>query len=205
MQQWLDWAKQLRAISQIGKTYAKDPYDQERYHQLADIAHGMLARLADAPVVRVANFFVPDSGYATPKVDLRAGVFSDGKILLVKEKLDGCWSLPGGWADVCESPRRGIEREVREESGYLVKATRLVAVKDRSLHAYTPQYPDHLFKLFFLCELTGGAPARNIEVDAIEFFPPSQLPALSLSRVLPADIELLAAYRDDPDRPVYCD
>ena len=202
---WVDWAKQIRAISQIGQTYAKDPYDLDRYRQLGDIAHAMIAKLADTPLQRVANFFIPDSGYATPKVDLRAGVFKDGNILLVKEKTDNHWSLPGGWADVNESPRQGIEREVREESGYEVSVERLVAIKDRSLHGYTPQYPDHLFKLFFLCRLQGGEPTPNMEVSEIAFFALDALPELSISRILEDDIRLLDDYRRHPDKITYCD
>ena len=205
MNQWLDWAKKIKAISQIGNAYSKDVYDLDRYDQLSAIADEILANLADAPVARVAHFFVPDSGYATPKIDLRAGVFRDGKVLLVKERLDGLWTLPGGWADVCESPKQGIQREVLEESGFQVDVKRLVAVKDRSLHCYTPQYPDHLFKLFFLCDLIGGKPTLNIEIDAIDFFPLDDLPELSQSRILAEDIALLWDYQQHPEKLVYCD
>jgi len=150
---WTNWAKQIKAISQIGRAYSENPYDLERYAQLDEIAHAMFAQLADAPVERVANLFIGDSGYATPKVDLRGGVFRDGKILLVKERTDDKWALPGGWADVNESPRLGIEREIWEESGYKARALRLVAVKDHAVHDYFPKHPYHIYKLFFLCEL----------------------------------------------------
>lgn len=105
MSQWLAWAKQIQAISQTGKTYTKDGYDLERYEQLADISHQMLASLAEQPVSRVENLFIDEQGYPTPKVDLRAGVIVDNKILLVRERTDDKWSLPGGWADVNEAPR----------------------------------------------------------------------------------------------------
>lgn len=203
--EWIAWAKQIRAICQIGKTYAENAYDLQRYDQITEIVHAMLAKLADAPMAKVENFFVPDAGYATPKVDLRAGVFRDQKILLVRERSDDCWALPGGWADVAESPTQGIEKEVFEESGYVAKVIRLVAIKDRSLHNYRHQYPDHLYKLFFLCQLVGGSPLPNIEISEIDFFPLTALPPLSESRVLKQDIELLWAYHNDPHKQVYCD
>ena len=102
------------------------------------------------------NFFVPDSGYATPKVDLRSGILKNNQILIVKERSNGKWTLPGGWANVNESPSCGIIREVKEESGFDVSVNRLIAIKDRSLHPYQPQYPIHIYKIFFLCELIGG-------------------------------------------------
>lgn len=205
MNDWLNWAKQIKAISQIGLAYGKDPYDLQRYRQLQAVAHRMFARLADAPVARIEHFFVPERGYMTPKVDLRAGVFRDDRVLLVQERSDGRWSLPGGWADVNESPRQGIEREILEESGYRARVVRLVAIKDRSLHDYRPQHPDHLFKLFFLCELQGGRASPNLEVSAVDFFPLDGLPPLSTNRVLAEDIALLAEHRAEPGRPVYCD
>lgn len=205
MNEWVEWAKKIKAICQIGQAHSDNDYDLQRYEQLTEISIRMLAHLADAPVSRVENFFVPDAGYATPKVDLRAGIFEEGKVLLVRERSDDRWALPGGWADVGESPTQGIEKEIFEESGYRAKVQRLVAVKDRSLHHYRPQYPDHLYKLFFLCQIVGGTPAENLEISEIAFFPLTQLPPLSEGRVLKDDIELLWQYHGDPQKPVYCD
>lgn len=205
MNKWIDWAKQIQAISQTGKTYSTGKYDLQRYDRLAHIANEMIARLADAPLERVENFFVPEQGYPTPKVDLRAGIFKNDGILLVKERSDGKWTLPGGWADVCESPSQGIIREVAEESGYLVDQVRLVAVKDRSLHPYKPQYPNHLYKMFFLCRLAGGEPKENIEISKIGFFRLEGLPVLSESRILKEDIEMLFRFHKNQITQIYLD
>lgn len=205
MSKWLDWAKQLNAISQAGKTYSKDKYDLERFDQIADISHQMFAELSDQPVEKVANLFVNEVGYPTPKIDVRAGVIKDGKILLVKEREDGKWTLPGGWGDVCETPTQGVIREVEEESGYIVSSPRLVAVKDRAVHPYTPPYPFHIYKMFFLCDLEGGEPTINIEVSDIDWFSPNSLPPLSDGRTRPEDIEYLFEALNNPNQPVYID
>ncbi len=141
MSQWMNWAKQLQALSQAGQAYSKDKFDLERFDEIANISHQMIAQLANTSVERVEQLFVPEVGYPTPKVDLRAGVIKDGKILLVREREDNCWTMPGGWADVCETPSTGVIREVLEESGYHVSHPKLVAIKDRDVHAYLPKYP----------------------------------------------------------------
>ena len=151
------------------------------------------------------SVYLPSTGYPTPKVDVRGGVFDGKRILLVQESADGRWTLPGGWGDEHESPRESVEREVREESGYEVRAERLVAIKDRHLHPYTPKRLERIYKLFFLCDLTGGEAATSLETDAVEFFDLESLPPLSLGRTLPADIEMLDGFRREPDRAVYFD
>jgi len=123
----------------------------------------------------------------------------------VREKADGRWALPGGWGDEHESPRQSVEREVREESGYTVQASRLIAVKDRHLHPYTPKRLERIYKLFFLCELTGGKASTSLETDGVDFFATDDLPPLSLGRTLPADVELLVGYRAAPERACYFD
>ncbi|GAM60455.1 hypothetical protein JCM19232_788 [Vibrio ishigakensis] len=205
MSKWLDWAKQLNAISQAGKTYSKDKYDLERFDQVAHISHQMFAELSDQPVEKVASLFVDEVGYPTPKIDLRAGVIQNGKILLVKEREDSKWTLPGGWGDVCETPTQGVIREVLEESGYIVDSPRLVSVKDRAVHPYAPPYPFHIYKMFFLCELKGGEPTINIEVSEIDWFSPNELPALSEGRTRAEDIEYLFDALENPEKPVYID
>ena len=129
-------------------------------------------------------FLMPEKGYPTPKVDLRAGVFESDRVLLVRETSDGRWSLPGGWADEHDSPKQGIEREVLEESGYVVDAVKLVAIKDRHLHPYTPQRLERIYKLFFLCEVRGGAPQASIETSEVGWFCVDDLPELSVGRTL---------------------
>ena len=202
---WRDTFKRLRAIAQTGQAYTKDPYDRERYEELEGLSLTMLARLLDSPLEVVQSVYLPEKGYPTPKVDVRAGVFDGDRILLVRESADGRWTLPGGWGDEHESPRQSIEREVREESGFEVRAERLVAVKDRHLHPYTPKRLERIYKLFFLCELTGGEAATSLETDAVDFFPLDDLPPLSLGRTLADDVALLNAYRGSPERDCYFD
>jgi len=202
---WIDWAEQIRTIAQNGLTFARCEFDLERYHRLQTIAHQMTALLSGAPLSNVEGFFLPENGYATPKIDLRAGVFKDGKILLVKERADGRWALPGGWGDVGEPPAFGIEREVQEESGYTARAMKLVALRDTRQPPYHMVSPHHIYKLLFLCELTGGAPQENIEISDIGFFAPDALPELSLSRTMAEDIHLLLAHKQQPELATYFD
>ena len=195
---WLEWTRRLQAIAQSGLTYAKDPYDVERYEQVRKIAAEIAASHTQAPLERIDDLFSRESGYATPKLDIRAVVLNDQEeILLVREKEDGLWTLPGGWVDVGESPSEAVEREVKEESGYEVRAVRLLALWDRDKHPHPP-LPFHVYKIYFLCELLGGSPLTgSIETAGVGFFVTSALPGLSLGRVTPGQIERLAEYAAD--------
>ncbi len=201
---WLTWAQQLQAIAQTGLTFAQDPYDRERYIAIRDVAAAMVAARSEAQPQMVKGLFEQQSGYATPKVDVRAAVFKEGKILLVKERADGLWTLPGGWADVGDMPSSAVEREVREESGYEVRAVKLAAVYDRNRHNHPPQV-FHAWKLFFLCELIGGAARTSLETDGAQFFAAGSLPPLSLGRVTPGQIVHMFEHLEQPDRPTYFD
>lgn len=209
---WLEWAKRLRAIAQTGRTYGESGYDLERYAEVEAIALSMLAALVDAPPEQVRGLYLPEQGYPTPKVDVRAGVFDDGgtaasptRVLLVREASDGRWSLPGGWADQHDSPRQSIEREVLEESGFVVRAVKLAAIRDRHLHPYEPPRLERIYKLLFVCDLEGGAATTSLETTAARFFAVDALPELSLGRTLAADIALLAEHRRDRTLPVVFD
>jgi ADP-ribose pyrophosphatase YjhB (NUDIX family) len=202
---WLDWAKRLQALSQNGLTYAKDPFDRERYEQIRHIAAEMLAEKADAKTEDVLDLFSREKDYATPKVDVRGVVFKDGRILLVKERSDGRWALPGGWADVGESPSESVEREAWEESGFQVKAKRLVAVYDRSKHPHKPLMHYHIYKLFFLCEITGGQATTSAETEQVEFFEEGDLPELSITKVLSEQIAKMFEYYRRDEMPTYFD
>lgn len=196
----LEHVRRLQAIAQTGLTYARDPFDLERYEVLRDTAARLLADLTGAGIERVEDLFSGDSGYATPKVDVRAAVFQGDALLLVRERSDGLWTLPGGWADVGESPSEMVEREVREESGFVVHATKLLALHDRDRHGHPP-IAHHVYKLFVRCEITGGAPRESIETSAVGFFRENELPALSLTRVMPAQIARMFEHHRNPDWP----
>ena len=198
--QWLTWARQLQAHAQNGLTYSRDPFDQDRFRHIRDIAAEIIATYAEVDLTHVRDLFEGDIGYATPKVDVRGVVFRDDAILLVREKTDGCWSLPGGWADSGESPSEMVAREVFEESGYRVRATKLLAVYDRNRHDHPP-HPFYVYKLMFQCELLGGAPAESIETDGIDFFKEDALPALSLTRVVPVQIHRMFEHYRHPEWP----
>ncbi len=198
--QWLRWAKTLQAMAQTGLTYAQDPYDIERYESIREMAFEMMAAHSHTDISVVRQLFQEEQGYATPKVDVRAATFKDNTILLVKERSDGGWTLPGGWADVGDSPSKAVAREVLEESGYHVRVTRLLAVYDRNKHGHPP-HPHHVYKLFFQCEIEGGAPATSIETDDVAFFSVDALPPLSLTRVTPPQIDRLFTLYHQPAAP----
>jgi ADP-ribose pyrophosphatase YjhB (NUDIX family) len=190
--EWLGWVRRLQAIAQSGLTYAKDPYDVERYQQIRRIAAEIAASRSGTTVDTIAALFSEQSGYATPKLDIRAVVLDEEeKVLLVREREDGLWTLPGGWADVGESPSEAVKREVKEESGYEVRAVRLLALLDRDKHPHPP-IPFHVYKLYFRCELSGGSPlAASTETEGVGFFSKDALPELSLGRVIPQQIQRL--------------
>jgi ADP-ribose pyrophosphatase YjhB (NUDIX family) len=203
----LGWAKRLQAIAQTGLAYAKDQYDIERYRSVRQIAAEMLAASSSGvSTPKLVDLFEGDVGYATPKVDVRAAVFSDDGVLLVRERSDGAWTLPGGWADVGDSPSAAAVREVREESGYEVVARKLAAVYDRDheRHGHPPM-PYHVYKLFFLCETVGGAAKTSFETDAVSFFAETRIPPLSLTRVTPEQITHLFDHYRHPEWPTSFD
>lgn len=202
---WLDWAKRLQAIAQNGLTFAEDHFDVERYEQVRQIAAEMLAAKTGAKTQDVLDLFVREKDYATPKVDVRGAAFREGRILLVKECSDGKWALPGGWADVGESPSESVEREVWEESGFTVKAKRLAAVYDRSKHPHRPLMHYHVYKLFFICEIAAGEATTSNETEEVAFFDENNLPELSITKTLPEQIARMFEYYRRPESPVYFD
>jgi ADP-ribose pyrophosphatase YjhB (NUDIX family) len=199
--QWLEWARQLQSLSQTGLAYATDVYDVERYRALRALAAEIVAAHSDAEPEYIRGLFERDVGHATPKVDVRAAVFQGGKVLLVRERSDGGWTLPGGWADPGEPPSRAVAREVLEESGYTVRAVRLLAVLDRDRHPHPP-LPYHVYKLFFECEvLREGRLSQNLETDDVAFFDERELPPLSLARVTPGQMARLFDLHRHPELP----
>jgi ADP-ribose pyrophosphatase YjhB (NUDIX family) len=196
---WLEWARKVQALAQNGLTYTESQYDRERYHELRDVALEMLAAGAEADMRAVHDLF-RETGYATPKVDVRGAVFRDGEVLLVREKADGGWTLPGGWADVWDRPSEAVEREVREESGYVAKARKLAACWDRALHGHTHSVM-RIYKLFFICELVGGEAAESSETTGVGFFREGEWPPLSVARTTPWELTRLFEHLRHPDLP----
>lgn len=201
----LRWARELQALAQTGLTFSKDPYDIERYHAARALAVEMLAAIGGAEEAVIAKLFDSEVGYATPKVDVRGAVFREEQVLLVREVADGKWTLPGGWADVNASPGENVEREIFEESGFKTKVTKLAAVYDRQKHPHVPPHLFHIYKMFFICELTGGEAKTSIETSEVGFFSEDKLPELSLGRVLESQIHRMFAHWRDATLPTEYD
>lgn len=185
----INLAKEMEAMAQAGLHFSADRFDRARYARLRELAAELLATQSNLLPREILEWSKAEFGYATPKVDVRAYVLSKEKVLLVREDADdGRWTLPGGWADVNESPSESVVREVEEESGYWVTPKRLLAVFDRSKQGHLPVFPYHVYKLFFHCEIIGGAPRPTSESSESGFFAIDSLPELSESRVLPYQI-----------------
>jgi len=197
---WLPWVQRLQAIAQAGLLYSRDPFDRERFEQLLGVVAEILAHKLDEPVDRVHEVLKLEAGYATPKVDVRAVVFQGETILLVREAMDGRWSLPGGWADIGESASEIAVRETREEAGYEVRAEKLLAVLDKAKHAH-PRQLWYIYKLFFRCEIIGGAPKASHETTEVGWFSRDALPPLSLDRNTREQVLRLFEHKDHPDLP----
>lgn len=179
----LHWAQRLQALAQTGLTFAVNDFDRDRYGQIANIAAEMMSAGGMGELDGLQKLFEQQQGYATPKVDVRGVVIHHGKMLLVREKLDaGRWTLPGGWADVGESPALATEREIEEEAGYTAQAVKLLALYDRDKHGHTP-YIFHTYKIFFRCELVDEVQhlVANVETEETGWFTESELDALELS------------------------
>ena len=200
---WANWASRLNAIAQNGLTFSHDPFDIERYTSVRNIAAEIMAAHTGVETTLVGDFFAHEEGYATPKVDVRGVVFRDGTLLFVKEPADGTWSLPGGWADVGESPSEAVVREVFEESGYTTHAVKLLALYDRNKHAHPP-FPHHAYKLFIRCELLSQVPAGSGETEA-RFFEEGAIPELSVARVTVEQIARLFEHYRHPEWPADLD
>lgn len=203
--QWLELARRFQALAQNGLAYCKDPYDRERYEQIRRLAAEMMATTAGLNTVfPILDLLKTEVGYATPKIDVRAAVFDRERILLVKERKDELWTVPGGWADVGDAPSAAAIREVKEESGYDVVVKKLAALYDRDKHGHPPM-PYHVYKLFFLCEVCGGEAIDTLETCGVGFFEEDDLPPLSLPRVTAAQVKHMFAHHRNPDWPTSFD
>lgn len=198
MSEWAAWIEELRSIAAAGMAYSDSPYDRDRYTRLLMIAADMTAALRDADPEVVRILFRAQDGYATPKLDVRAAVFDQaGQVLLVRERVDGAWALPGGWADVGESLAEGAVREVREESGYDVVIDRLLGLYERERWGHPP-LPFFTLKAVLAAHVVGGAPATSSETDEVGWFPRDALPPLSLGRNSAALMARVFVHADDP-------
>src|SRR5215831_9258898 len=196
----LEWARKVQAIAQNGLAFTTDPFDRERYTQLSELVVELLSRELAIPIDAARELWAGEHGYATPKVDVRGGVFLDERVLLVRERADGRWTLPGGWVDVNDAPSDAVAREIYEESGYRARAVKLAALVDKNRHPHPPGV-HHIYKLFFVCELTGGSAATSSETDAVDFHDLHALPPLSTGRVLASQIERLYQHWLEPQLP----
>lgn len=179
---WLKWISEIQAIAQSGLTYSNNEFDKERYIRLQEIIAELAAHCSGKQLNDVVNIFSLETGYATPKIDVRSFILKKNKLLLVKERSDNLWTLPGGWVDVNESPSEAVIRETKEETGYDISAIKLLALWDKLKHDHPPQWP-HAYKCFFYCEIISGEPTENIEIAEQGFFDLTDLPLLSRHRV----------------------
>ncbi|KZL03322.1 MULTISPECIES: NUDIX hydrolase [unclassified Pseudovibrio] len=203
--QLLRYAEEVGAIANNGLLFSKDTFDIERYERLKSISGEMMSLTSGLPSDEIAEWLAVDTHYATPKMDVRGLVIQEGEILLVKERCDARWTLPGGWCEVNESPKEAIEKEVFEETGLKVQATRLLAFFDKHKHDHPPQVP-HSYKCFFLCEVVGGSLEQSTtETSAVQFIPMTELPPLSTHRVTKEQIHRIYSLAMDPDHPTIFD
>jgi ADP-ribose pyrophosphatase YjhB (NUDIX family) len=198
-------AQRIRALSQTGLTFNKNGYEIDRFNELIEISDRITSLVSGLSESEINAYYVPIKEYVTPKVDIRAVVFNDkDEILLVREKLDGRWSMPGGWSDVGYTPKEVVVKETKEETGLDVRAVRLLAVMDKRCHAH-PASSFYIYKMFILCEVLGGQFNETFDILDKGFFSLDQLPPLSFDRILPEQIRLMDELRRNPAASVYLD
>lgn len=197
--------KRLQALAEIGLAYSNSNYDIERYEEIQEICLEMLVQLTDVPMPKIKAIIQENNGYKTPKIDVRAVVFNpEGQILLVQEKADGFWALPGGWADVGYTPRMIAEKECFEEAGLTVKASHLIALMDKTAQQMPPEF-EYVYKLFIRCEPIGTQIAAGAETDNVGWFNEHELPELSKPRNIESQIHLMFEYYRGEKTEVYLD
>ena len=198
MEKFLNLVMEIQGLAQAGLAYTENPYDVERYERLREISAELLAEKSEMSFEKVKSFFCNESGYQTPKIDTRAVIIKDNKILLVHENNE-TWSLPGGWCDVTETIKSNTEKEVREEAGLNVKAIKVIALQDRNKHN-PPLYAYGVCKVFVLCELLGGEFVKNIETTEIKYFSLDELPEnLATEKTTKTQIEMCFNAYNDPN------
>jgi len=198
---WLVLAREIYTLSQAGLTYSGNEYDIQRYKRLQEISAEMLASQSELSREAILQSFSMQSGYATPKIDVRGAVIRDGKILLVREKADGRWAMPGGWGDIGDAPAAMVAREVWEESGFRVSVDKLVGVYDANRLQPLEFY--HVYKLIFMCAITSGQATTSIETLDVDFFELDKLPPLSETRTNKRILDEVFAHAAQPGRATY--
>ncbi|EAQ50786.1 NUDIX hydrolase N-terminal domain-containing protein [Leeuwenhoekiella blandensis] len=189
----LNQVKQIKSLAEAGLVYNKENYDAERYEELRALALEMMSILSDLPVEQLTGFFLPETDYPTAKVDVRGLILNaEGEVLLVKETVDGKWTLPGGWADVGLTPTENVLKEIEEETGFKAEVKRLLAVLDKRNYAH-PLQPHYVYKLCYLCEITAGDFAPNFDIGEVNWFALDALPELSEDRILEEQLSKLVA------------
>lgn len=196
----LELARRLHSLARTGLHFCRDEYDRQRYAEIEGIAAELLAGGSAAVRESLLEMWGRERGYVTPKVEVRAAIFRDGRVLLVREASEGRWTLPGGWVDVNEAPSQAVAKEVEQEAGLQVRPVKLAAVYDRDRHGHGPS-PFHSWKVFFVCEILGGELRGSYETDAVEFFPIDELPEMSLGRSTPAQVRRMLEHWRERDLP----
>lgn len=200
---WLTWAQEIQSISQAGLEYSRDPYDIERFERLREISVEILSEYTNLDSKIIADLFANESGYQTPKIDVRAVVNKGDKLLFVREN-NGKWSLPGGWADINYSARENVKKEVKEEAGINVEPEKIIAVFDRNKH-YDDNYPYSVYSIFIKCKYIDGTFIRNIETTAAEFFPKDEIPGLCKAKITQKQLDACYAFIEGRSREVIFD
>ena len=201
----LELIKRIKSLSDTGLIYAQNEYEKERYEELRSISLKLFGIVSNEPFYALSNFFMPDKDYPTPKVDIRGLVLNKAKeILLVREKLDGKWALPGGWGDIGFSPLEVIQKEILEETGLSSRVLRLLAIYDKKCHTHHPQ-PFYVYKFVFLCEILPGEINTSFDIEEARYFNINNLPELSEDRILKSQIEQLYQKTVNGDQTVYID
>lgn len=192
---WLEYAKRLQAIAQSGLAYSKDKYDIERFQEIRDISVDIMHQYTNIDHKKIKDLFAGETGYQTPKIDVRGAIFKDEKIVLIKETIDGLWAMPGGWADIDLSLKENIIKEAYEEAGAKIIPTRIIAIQDRGKHNIPPA-PFSIYKIFIQCNLLEIKFQKNIETSKVGFFELDHLPPLSIGRTTKEQIEMCFNMKD---------
>jgi ADP-ribose pyrophosphatase YjhB (NUDIX family) len=187
----LELIKRIKAIADTGLVYAEEAYDRDRYEELKSISFELLAQVTDQPVETLKDVFLPVKEYPTVKVDVRGFVLNENdEILMAKESVDGKWTIPGGWADIGDTPSEAVLKEIKEETGFDTEVIRLLAIYDKRCHPHPPEI-FYIYKIMFLCRIIGGELKHGFDMEGADFFPLNKLPELSEDRILKSQLDHL--------------